>query len=210
MLYDINPRTNQLYITMTAVTVTKEGVEEDLATHGRESYSARHGGREPPPADSDGGSSHYGSLHGDGTTAKNEVARFVNGIAIELALSQRNLDEWKERTGIRVKLISEHNIMKVAIRAGLMLKLIRKICESRSGLLSEKVWTGSPLIDHIRVMLNDWFRLYAETHVLYKVYDPFLSALTSRTVLPLVSLSQELVSAFGNSRSITFSMNFYR
>lgn len=210
VLYDKNEKNNQLYIHATAVTVTKEAVEVDLATNGRESYSDRHGGRIPPPKGSYGGDSHYGSLHGDGTTAKNEVARFVNGIATELAVSQKNLDEWKDRTGIRVKLISEHNIVKVAVRAGLMLKLIRRISESRSGLLSETVWTGSSLLEHVQVMINDWFKIYAESHLISQVYDQFLSSLTSRTVLPLVSLSQEIVSAFGNARSITYSMNFYR
>ena len=210
LLNDINEETNQLYIHATAVTVTKQAIQEDLEKNGEESYSDRHGGRIPPPKGSDGGTSHYGTLHADGTTAKNEVARFVNGVATELGKSQRNMDEWKRRTGIRIKIISEHKALKVSVRAGNMIKLIRRISESRTGLLSEEVWTGSPLLEHTRDMLNGWFKIYAESHLISQVYDPFLSVLTSRTVLPLVILSQELVGAFGNHRSITYSMTFYR
>ena len=89
-------------------------------------------------------------------------------------------------------------------------KFIYRICESREDLLNPGIWTGSDLINHVRILINDWFPIHVESRTLAKVYDLQLAKLTSRTTLALMYLSQEIVSAYANPHVLTISMTHTR
>ena len=210
VLNSVNEETGQLYVHQRAVTVTDDAVAANLATHGADTYSERHGGRVPPPPGSDGTTTNYGSLHGDSTPEMQNVFAFVNKTALTLSLSRKNLDEWQARTGIRFKVIIEHGTSKLALRAGFVQKFIKRIRESRKPLLSPEVWNDSDAAVHVATLVNDWFPIHAQSRVLSSVYDFEMSKLVARTVLPLTILSQEIVRAWGNIYSITISMTHFR
>ena len=78
------------------------------------------------------------------------------------------------------------------------------------GLLSPEVWVGSPQIENARDLLNAWFWISAESHMIGTVKDYEMSALVARTTLPLVLCSYEIMLALINNSALTISMDAYR
>lgn len=208
VLTSIDNSNNQLWV-HPIVTIVKEGIAEEVRKYGVEGYVQRHG-RSPPPEGWDALMIHYGKLHADGTAGKRECLHNALSIAHDYSLSKQTMADWKIRTGVLVKQFMEFNQLSTAIRAGKVPKFVLKIMESKEGLLNEQVWNGSAGIEHARVMMNDWFRIYYHSRLISYIYDFEMFSLVARTTFVTVLCSQEVITAFCSPTALYFSMNVHR
>lgn len=205
----IDPDTNQLWVLPTAVTIIGAGVTDELTKVTKKEYKNLHE-RDPPPPGCDGLTLNYDQLHADGTPVRRELIHNVLQVATVLGLSQRTLSDWHSRTGLCVKWTLVHGSMTAGMRAGRIPEFLLRVQKDGVGLLNPEVWVGSPQIENARDLLNAWFWISAESHMIGTVKDYEMSALVARTTLPLVLCSYEIMLALINNSALTISMDAYR